>query len=337
MAHRFNSTTKMSAIYAKVRKPDPPVLPLENSCAAVFMKLDPPGISFDDARGLLGKKGYMLDMIESGGRGCVASFTNIDKATEILEFLRSKTNLVVNFARWDPLQKSPPTPAPAPAPTPTPSVPPSTSSAPAPIEPSTNQPLSIKPAYSPVKASAPVNTTINPTPSASSVAKEWAGVRLMEPPVGVNARELFGREAGFLYLLFESDGTHVALYETETDASAAMAAVRRLVVSEVELAYGSIPRKLNPPRGSVDDPTSTLCIELGNGVLEGMIKALMKGYDGYIESKTEWYSGSSGALNTVISSEICYIRFGSIAKAKKAMCVCSSAFYFENILTELRI
>ncbi|KAJ3415458.1 hypothetical protein HDV05_004900 [Chytridiales sp. JEL 0842] len=328
---RFNATTKMSAVYAKARGTDPVLLPLEAPCPTIFLRLDPPGINFDDAVGLIGRKGYLLEAVEKGeGRSLLASFATVEKAAEVVEDLRSKTNLVVNFSKFDispkpafekPAQKPFEKPFEKPAENfsegstekPAEKTEPTVKAIDKPISKPTEKSVETsleKPVEKPVVILKPTTTpSVSHTSKAplTPTLKEWSGLRILDPPAGLNTRELLGRDPGFLCILYEAEGTQVALFETGEAASESLAFLRRLLASDVELAYGSIPPKRPTPtgKGFVEDPTGVLGVVMRAGVNEVLLRALMKGYEGFIELRC--------------TKGIGHVRFGSVARTRKAL------------------
>ncbi|KAJ3292959.1 hypothetical protein HK104_004884 [Borealophlyctis nickersoniae] len=146
----------------------------------------------------------------------------------------------------------------------------------------------------------------NAGPERRGSRKEWPAVNLTNPPLGLNVKELFTREKGFLHLLFEEDGSHIALFATQEDAQHALTQVQRLVSSDPTLIRHELPQK----RIFEDvDPSPVLFLAGHPCLTEGQLKRILQAYDGFVDFRS-FLRGSEGH---------CLGLFASVPDAKRAL------------------
>ncbi|KAI9344808.1 hypothetical protein DFJ73DRAFT_839730 [Zopfochytrium polystomum] len=323
---RVNQTTKLEAEFAQFRGTDQSHLPLEPPSVHVFLRLDPPGLDLEDARGFFGCKGHLVRIAKTSVRFAKATFISVERATEAVELCRSHTNLSVNFFRgYDrpagveiddrrrakidrPIVKR------------TSMLMNGTSSLSAGGSSGTSTAAPAPVGSSPEPTWRRANQAIQPnTHVAVGPVKEWPGVRLSSMPTGssvlLNPLELFRREPGFLRILLEADGACVGLFESEGEALGALSRLTRLLVrppsaaggSEAESCFASVTRAMpRESKGGNGDPTDIVSVRLGGGVDVKLVEALLVGFDGF----QHVHSGTSGES---------FAQFSSISKAKKAL------------------
>ncbi|KAJ3117864.1 hypothetical protein HDU96_005241 [Phlyctochytrium bullatum] len=257
---------------------------LERPSNTVFARIDPPGFSLEEAEGLLDRYSGLIAIVQSGARGCLARYSSIEYAREVVESLRSTTNLVINFSKKQ-LRIEEDDRAASDA-----------------AEDST---LSWNAAKANRLKELQQSTESNGggAQKGKHGLKEWPAVKMRVPPQGLNVRELFAREAGFLRLLFEDDGARVALFENEANANAALANIDRLFASKLEICTRKMPRR--NIEAALTDPSSAIVVRHGASLTEDAIKTLFKSFDGYLSLKSE--SNNSTVF------------FSSISQAKKAL------------------
>ncbi|KAJ1559895.1 hypothetical protein HK405_008944 [Cladochytrium tenue] len=296
---RVNEMTKLTAVFGRPRRNDPVQPLLEAPSKNVFLRLTPPGLNLDDAQGFLGFKGYLVRVVNSAPRFAKATFVNVERAMEVLEFVRNNTNLIANFYRGpgeddggefrkreSRVFKKP-------------SIANSMSGNSAGHH-EQNESYTAEPtANGPASAS---NSEHHSKPGKSSGPsgsfKEWPGVCLPSTSLGssllLNPLELLGREPGFLRLILESDKSCTGLFETESEAAAALDHISRLIVNPSVLSSGGSPASTatqvtrsmpRPNKGSERDPTDVVSVRFSEGIDETVVEVLLNGVDGIVTTQ----------------------------------------------------
>ncbi|KAJ3154558.1 hypothetical protein HK101_001614 [Irineochytrium annulatum] len=265
-------TTSMKAMQVATCPQDNSLFGLEPPSLDVFLRLDPPGFSIDEAQGLM-ETWDVQEIIPTGERGCVARFADIDMATKAVQWIRSSTNLVSNFSR---IRVSRPT----------------------------YNNISSEADHHVSEKSSPAQQPVPSTAAGSNLARKWPAIRASKLPSGLNVRELFAREPGFLCLLFEPDAGRVAIYEDEGKAEAAKLSLSRLLASGLETCSRVMPKKLFEP--SSMDPTSTLKIKFGESIGSEEVLAIVKNHEGFVS-----ISLAKKALEDMITTTDLSVSFGS--------------------------
>ncbi|KAI8805690.1 hypothetical protein BJ742DRAFT_819675 [Cladochytrium replicatum] len=138
---------------------------------------------------------------------------------------------------------------------------------------------------------------------------EWPAIRLFNPPLGLNIKELFALERGFLQLVFEDDGSYVGLYSSIEEAKKAREGLLRVVSSEPALTRREMFKR---PPFELFDPTRAVYIQvpLPEALTEGQMRRLMQSYEGLVDLR---YSLKSSG------DAYCLVRFTHVADAKRAL------------------
>ncbi|KAI8807123.1 hypothetical protein BJ742DRAFT_333978 [Cladochytrium replicatum] len=145
--------------------------------------------------------------------------------------------------------------------------------------------------------------------SSTKGQREWPAVRLFNPPVGLNIKELFALERGFLQLVFEDDGSYVGLYSSIEEAKKAREGLLRVVSSEPVLTRREMFKR---PPVELFDPTKVVYIQipLPEALTEGQMRRLMQSYEGLVDLR---YSVKSSG------DAYCLVRFTHVADAKRVL------------------
>ncbi|KAJ3077771.1 hypothetical protein HK102_004982, partial [Quaeritorhiza haematococci] len=298
-AARVNTTTKLKASTTSNRPVDPTHFPPSPESSALFVRLEP-WFTEEDAREFFSAfDGFRNITFPKPSYGIVL-FGSKDVANAIVHDLRKTTNFVVDFAKNDRAFGSD-------------------------RQKSNQKEASSGPANSSVNSSdagGGQRRKSRPTSGGSDgKRKEWPGVRLVDPPVGLNVKELFSREKGFLQMVFDLDGSFLGLYSAEEEAREALNQISRLVYSDPTLVWSRIE-----PRKVLDhvDPSTVIYLEQNPMLSEGQMRRLLQSYEGfqhflYLPPRTSRTQNQVQGQESVERAGFALARFGSISDAKRAL------------------